>query len=130
MYDEGKDEFYIAGNHGKEFDDAFWEKALRSLCDAGCAKLLFSGFGFLSRVLNGRYSDVMPSSVSHVRPMIRVMRFTKLCWVGDHVDIIMKPTNSPTQGQPNPRKYEVKGGLWATFSRQQTVFRGFEIDVI
>ena len=78
MYDEGKDEFYIAGNHGKEFDDAFWEKALRSLCDAGCAKLLFSGFGFLSRVLNGRYSDVMPSSVSHVRPMIRVMRFYQI----------------------------------------------------
>ena len=35
-------------------------------------------------------------------------RFTKLCWVGKHMDIIMKPTNSPTQGQPNPRKKWVK----------------------
>ena len=31
--------------------------------------------------------------------------------------IIMKPTNSPTQGPPNPIKNSVKSGIWATFSR-------------
>ena len=29
---------------------------------------------------------------------------TTLCWVAKHINIIMKPSNSPTQGQPNPRK--------------------------
>ena len=36
--------------------------------------------------------------------LIRCLRFTKLCRVGEHINVIMKPTNSPTQGQPNPRK--------------------------
>ena len=31
-------------------------------------------------------------------------RFTKFSWVGKHVYIIMKPTNSPTQDQPNSSK--------------------------
>ena len=51
-------------------------------------------------------------------------RYTKLCWVGKHIDIIIKPTNSPTQGQLNPEKNEVKSGLWATFSPQQIRVRG------
>ena len=34
--------------------------------------------------------------------------YTELCWVGNHINIIMKPTNSPTQGQPNPRKIRLK----------------------
>ena len=32
------------------------------------------------------------------------LRYTKFCWVGKHGKIIKKPTNSPTQGQPNPKK--------------------------
>ena len=32
------------------------------------------------------------------------------------VNIIMKPTNFPPQGQPNPRKIRLKSGIWATFS--------------
>ena len=32
---------------------------------------------------------------------IGCLRFTKFCWVGKHANIIMKPTNTPTQGQPN-----------------------------
>ena len=36
----------------------------------------------------------------------------------------MKPSNSPTQGQPNPRKNRLKSGIWATFFPQQIVFRG------
>ena len=43
------------------------------------------------------------------------LRSIKLCRVGKHVNIIMKPTNSPTQGQRNPRKNRLKGGNWATF---------------
>ena len=38
------------------------------------------------------------------------------------VDIIMKPTNSPTQGQPNPRKSGLKSGNWATFFPPQIIF--------
>ena len=30
--------------------------------------------------------------------------YLQFCWVGNHINITMKPTNSPTQGQPNPRK--------------------------
>ena len=26
-----------------------------------------------------------------------VLRFAKFCWVGKHINVIMKPTNSPTQ---------------------------------
>ena len=33
-------------------------------------------------------------------------------WVGKRINIIMKPTNSPTDGQPNPRK---KKGLKVAF---------------
>ena len=35
---------------------------------------------------------------------IGCLRYTKFCWVGEHINVIMKPSNSPTQGQPNPRK--------------------------
>ena len=44
------------------------------------------------------------------RPVInRVFAiFTKFCWVGKHVNVSMKPTNFPTQGQPNPRKIRLK----------------------
>ena len=35
-------------------------------------------------------------------------RFTLFCWVGKHENMIMKPTNSPTHGQSNPRKKKVK----------------------
>ena len=51
--------------------------------------------------------------------MIRCLRFTKLCWVGKHINIIMKPTNSPTQGQPNRRKIRLKvafGPLFPTLN--------------
>ena len=60
---------------------------------------------------------------------IRVfVRFTTLCWVGKHANITMKPTNSPTHGQPNPRKIRlktVKSGLWATFSHSKEIFVGW-----
>ena len=39
---------------------------------------------------------------------------TKFCWVGKHEDI-MKPTNSPTQGHPNPRKSRLKVAFASLF---------------
>ena len=39
---------------------------------------------------------------------VRCLRFRKLSWVGKHINIIMKATNSPTQGQPNPRTSRLK----------------------
>ena len=53
-----------------------------------------------------------------------VLRSTKFCWIGKHVNIVMKPTNSPTQGQPNPRKNRLKVAFGATFFPQQIIFRG------
>ena len=51
--------------------------------------------------------------VSVVR--VRCLRFTKLCWVRKHLHIIMKPTNSPTQRQPSPRKIGLKVGVGPLF---------------
>ena len=47
------------------------------------------------------------------------LRFTKLGWVGKHTTNTMKPTNSPTQGQPNPRKNKL-GHIFP----QRVIFRG------
>ena len=59
-------------------------------------------------------------------PLVRCSRFTNFCWVGKHVDVIMKPTNSPTQGQPNSRKK--LGQTWHLgshfFCPQQIFLRG------
>ena len=53
------------------------------------------------------------------------MRNSNLCRVGKHTNIIMKPLNSPTQGEPNLRKIGLKSGIWATFPIANTVvFRG------
>ena len=52
-----------------------------------------------------QYPHLRTSSLTKTTVLIvRCLRFTKLCWVGKHVNIIMKPTNSPSQGQPNPTK--------------------------
>ena len=51
-------------------------------------------------------------------------RHTKFYWVGKHVNTITKPSNSPTQAQPNPRKIRLKVAFWATFFPQQIFFRG------
>ena len=68
-------------------------------------------------------------NVSHyVIAMLRCLRFAEFCWVGLEntylVDITMKPTNSPTQGQPNPRKIRSKVALGPIFLPQQIIFRG------
>ena len=63
--------------------------------------------------------------------LIGCLRFTKFCWVGKHVSITVKPTNSPTQGQPNLRKITFKVafgplGIWATFSHSKYVSVGWD----
>ena len=40
------------------------------------------------------------------------------------VNIFVKPTNSPTQDQPDPRKNRLKVAFWTTFFPQQIIFRG------
>ena len=47
--------------------------------------------------------------------VIGCLRFSEFCWVGKRVKTIMKPTSSPTRGQPNPRKVGLKSGVWANF---------------
>ena len=42
------------------------------------------------------------------------LRFIKFCWVGNHINTIMKPTNS-LQGQPNPRKFRLKVAVGPLF---------------
>ena len=58
------------------------------------------------------------------RPPLRFLRFTKFCWVGEHINMIMKPTNSPTQGQPKPTKNRFESGILGHFFPQQMVFHG------
>ena len=43
--------------------------------------------------------------------------------VGKHVSVIMKPSNSPTQGQPNPRKIRLKVAFGLLFPTANN-FRG------
>ena len=46
---------------------------------------------------------------------VRCLRCTKFCSLGKRINIVMKPTNSPTQGQPNPRKIRLKVALGLLF---------------
>ena len=39
----------------------------------------------------------------------------------------MKQTNSPTQGQPNPRKIRLTNGIWATFSHSKQFVVGWDL---
>ena len=47
--------------------------------------------------------------------MVFAIYGTKLCWVGKHITIIMKPTNSPTQGQPKPMKIRLEVAFGPVF---------------
>ena len=57
-------------------------------------------------------------------PVIGCLRYTKLCWVAKHINIIMKPTNPPTQGQPNPWKIRLKVAFGPLFPTAKIIFRG------
>ena len=55
------------------------------------------------------------------------LRFPKCCWVGKHVNIITKPTNSPTQGQPNPiLGHKLKVAFGPLFSHSNYFFVGWD----
>ena len=55
--------------------------------------------------------------------VIGCLRFTKLWWIGKHVNIFMKPMNSPTQGQqPNPRKKRLRVAFGPLFSHSKNIF--------
>ena len=70
---------------------------------------------------------VVPPKYSPPPVSIGCLRFAKFCWVGKHINVIMKPTNSPTQGQPNPRKIGLKVAFGPLFFPQQIVLRGLGI---
>ena len=61
-----------------------------------------------------------------VELLLGCLRYTRLCWVRKHVNATMKPTNSPTQGQPNPRKIRLKVAFWAAFSHRKYFFVGWD----
>ena len=39
-----------------------------------------------------------------VLALVRCLRYTKFCWVGKHINIILKPSGSTTPGQTQPNK--------------------------
>ena len=57
--------------------------------------------------------------------LVGCLQYTYLSWVGNiHVNIIMKPTNSRSEGQPNPRNIRLNLTIGPLFPPQQIVFRG------
>ena len=61
-----------------------------------------------------------PGAILVIDLIIGCLRCTKFCWVRKHINIITKPSNSPTQGQPNPIKIRLKvafGPLFPTHSK-------------
>ena len=50
---------------------------------------------------------------------------TLLCWKTCKI-LVWKPTNPPTQGQPNPRRNRLKSGIRATFSHSKYFFLGWD----
>ena len=97
----------------------------RFLSNARCPVLLCrSSVGCVETVLHVRYGLHDPAQVCRVGAVLECLRFTRFCWAGKHIGKFMKSTNSPTQGQPNPKKTWVKSGIWATFPHS---FRGLAL---
>ena len=63
--------------------------------------------------------DKTPQNSYKTWSLVGCLRYTKFCWVGKNINIFMKPTNAPTQGQPNPRKIRFNSGNWVTFSHSK-----------
>ena len=77
---------------------------------------------YLVATIRGRIGGIPQVAI------VRCLRYTKLCSDGKHVSIMMKPTNSPIQGQPNPRKNRLKvafGPLFPTANNFSWVGIGF-----
>ena len=59
---------------------------------------------------------------------VRCLRCTKFCSLGKRINIVMKPTNSPTQGQPNPRIIRLKQAFGPLFFHSKYFFfRGLRL---
>ena len=80
-------------------DELFRSLGVSQWFDLGCANGTMIGTGYS----NGTMVDLGCSN-----DKTGCLRFTKFCWVGKHINIIVKPTNSPIQGRPNPRKIRLK----------------------
>ena len=86
-----------------------------------------------------RWSPALLSTASWFPPLLvyrksspkerQCLRYTKFWWVGKHVNIIMKPTNSPTQGQPNPKKNRLKVAFGPFFPTAKYFFLWVGIDL-
>ena len=65
-----------------------------------------------------------PHTPYYISITLGCLHFTKFCWVGKHVNIIMKRTNSP-QPEANPTQGKL-GQKWhlGHFFPQQIIFRG------
>ena len=68
---------------------------------------------FTSTAFQGTWKAKQTRQVnSSIMCLLRCLPFTKFCWVGKiYITISMKSTNSPTQGQPNPRKTTFKAAF-------------------
>ena len=93
---------------------AGWWGATKDSVNASCTKKQVSG---VAEILTNpmKKTGLKKRSTSQIRRqkvqislILRCLRFAKFCWVGKHKNVIMKLTNSPTQGQPNPRKRKKK----------------------
>ena len=60
------------------------------------------------------------------RKVIGCLQCTKFGWVGKHIDIIMKPTNSRTHGEPNPGQIRLKVEIGPLFSHNKYFFVGWD----
>ena len=63
--------------------------------------------GCLAHAVIGAFSAWLPTDANPTSTYTHIIgcwRFTKFWRVGKLINVIVKPTNSPTQGQPNPRK--------------------------
>ena len=81
-------------------------------------------FLFWRRQKTGTSFDI---AVTPLRPryLLGWLQFTKLCWAGKYIHIIMKPTNSPNQGKPNPRKNRLKVAFGPLFPTADYFFVGW-----
>ena len=80
----------------------------------------------------GSPTEDLPGIVMLIFPIVALVFCDLPNSVGleNNVNIIMKPTNYPTQRQPNPGKNQVKGGIWGHVFPQQNTFSSVGIGFI
>ena len=94
----------------------------RASASVPCATVLFV-------TCTGSFRDGLLLQVTGAtRPVFTVLAIyhTKFCWVGKLIHVIMKPTNSPTQGKPIPRKIRSKVAFGPLFRTAFFFFVGWD----